>query len=104
MAAVPITLIGAATYEDGTTRQVTFSGVAALSGLGVGGGPPLGTWGGGSLPHPDQGLPGQQPRPDQGLPGNQPYPGQGLPGNQPYPGQGLPGFPGRPDQGLPGNQ
>lgn len=65
------------------------------------GGPPLGIWGGGNMPYPDQGLPGYQPYPGQGLPGNQPYPGQGLPGNQPYPGQGLPGNQPYPGQGLP---
>ena len=61
--------------------------------------PPLGIWGGGNMPYPDQGLPGGQGgrpshpiyhpgHPDHGLPA---YPDQGLPGHQPYPDQGLPG-------------
>ena len=53
--------------------------------------PPLGIWGGGNMPYPDQGLPGgpgghpshpiyHPGHPDHGLPA---YPDQGLPGNQP---------------------
>jgi hypothetical protein len=104
MAAVPITIVGIETKDDGTSGQVTIVGMASLTGLGVGGGPSPGgkpprPWG--PINYPDQGLPGNQPYPDQGLPGNQPYPGQGLPGNQPYPGQGLPGNQPYPDQGLP---
>lgn len=132
MAAVPITLVGIETKDDGSSGQVTIVGMASITGLGVGGGPikpPLGFWGGSPPTYPDQGLPGSQPHPDQGLPGQQPYPDQGLPGQQPGgggggsqggrwvyspaygwvwdPGQGgkpQPGQPPRPDQGLPGSQ
>jgi len=69
MAAVPVTLIGAVTYDNGTVQNVTFQGVAALSGLGVGGGPaepPPGIWGGGNQPFPTPPIhlgPGGEPRP-----------------------------------------
>jgi hypothetical protein len=88
MAAVPVTLIGSVTYDNGTTQQVTFQGVAALTGLGVGGGPaqpPLGIWGG-APPYVDIGGPGSQPHPSHPIaPGGRP----------PYPSQG-PGFPTHP--------
>ena len=61
--------------------------------------PPLGIWGGGGMPYPDQGLPGGQGgRPSQPIyhPG---HPDHGLPA---HPDHGLPGGSGgRPDQGLP---
>ena len=71
--------------------------------------PPLGIWGGGNMPYPDQGLPGGQGgRPSHPIyhPG---HPDHGLPA---HPDQGLPGgsggqpthpihIPGVPDQGLP---
>lgn len=51
MAAVPITIVGIETKDDGTSGQVTIVGMASLTGLGVGGGPimppdkPPGIWG-----------------------------------------------------------
>jgi len=92
MAAVPITLIGSVTYDNGSTQQVTFQGVAALSGLGVGGGPaeppPYPSQGPGFPTHPI--APGGKP---PGIWGGPPlYPDQGLPGQPPFPSQG-PGFP-----------
>ena len=90
MSGVPITIIGTMA-SDKETKQVTITGIAALSGLGVGGGPMPGGGGGSPShpiywpPYPDQGLPGNQPYPDQGLPGSQPHPDQGLPGEQPRP-------------------
>jgi hypothetical protein len=99
MTAVPITLVGTSTTSsDG---QTTFTGVAVLQGLGIGGGPmpgqPPRPWG--PINSPDQGLPGQPPHASQGpgfptnpiAPGGQPpkpwgpinYPDQGLPGQQP---------------------
>jgi phospholipid/cholesterol/gamma-HCH transport system substrate-binding protein len=72
MAAVPITLIGAVTYDNGNVQNVTFNGVAALAGLSVGGGPaepPPTIWPGPGRPtHPI--APGGQP------PGIWPPPGQ----------------------------
>lgn len=105
MSGVPITIIGTMA-SDKETKQVTITGIAALSGLGVGGGPMPGGGGGqppkpwGPINYPDQGLPGSQPHPDQGLPGNQPYPDQGLPSGG---GGGVPTFPiwGPPGMELP---
>jgi hypothetical protein len=39
MSAVPVTLIGSVTYDNGSVQNVTFNGVAAITGLSVGGGP-----------------------------------------------------------------
>lgn len=66
MAAVPVTLIGAVTYDNGTVQNITFSGVAAIAGLGVGGGPIVGYPAhpiapGGAPPHVDIEPPKPQP-------------------------------------------
>ena len=64
MAAVPITLVGMATDESGASHNITFVGMASLTGLSVGGGParpPLGFWGGRPPEYPDIGGPGPQP-------------------------------------------
>lgn len=48
MAAVPVTIVGIETREDGSSGTVTIVGMASLTGLGVGGGPmPPGQGGGG---------------------------------------------------------
>lgn len=63
MAAVPITIVGIETRDDGSTCSVTIVGVASLTGLGVGGGPaqpPLGMWGP-SDPRPTNPIAGWNP-------------------------------------------
>lgn len=49
MAAVPVTIVGIQTDELGS-RNVTITGMASLTGVGVGGGPVIPP---GSLPHPE---------------------------------------------------
>jgi len=39
MSAVPTTLVGILAHEDGTAENVTFTGLASITGLTVGGGP-----------------------------------------------------------------
>jgi hypothetical protein len=53
MAAVPVTLVGILTSEDGGSVNVTFNGIASLAGLGVGGGPSPG----GPPPHVEHPIP-----------------------------------------------
>src|SRR5262252_1818596 len=47
MAAVPTTLVGILAHEDGSSENVTFTGLASITGLSVGGGPidPPRIWG-----------------------------------------------------------
>jgi len=73
MGAVPVTLTGMMSHADGSTENVTFVGLASLTGFGVGGGPIL---------PPDQ-PPGTQP------PGTPIHPIWGPPGFNP-PGPGMP--------------
>jgi hypothetical protein len=74
MAAVPVILSGVFYPKNKKDPPLvgTFVGNAAISGIGVGGGPaeppkpgepPLVIWGPGD-PYPDQGLPGGQPHPE----------------------------------------
>lgn len=76
MAAVPVTIVGLATSDDGETKNVTIVGMASITGLQVGGGPmpggpgkPPGIWGGGNVPMPTPpianvpGAPGYNPNP-----------------------------------------
>ena len=47
MAAVPVTIVGILASDDGTSNNVTLTGMASITGLGVGGGPiqpPVGIW------------------------------------------------------------
>ena len=62
MAAVPVTIVGMVTHENGASENVTLVGVASITGLGVGGGPinPPGIWGP-TDPRPGWGLPEQPP-------------------------------------------
>lgn len=63
MSAVPVTIVGIETREDGTSGNVTIVGMASITGLGVGGGPIMPPSGAhpehpivyppGSLPHPE---------------------------------------------------
>lgn len=68
MAAVPIEIRGTLyDLQTKSSREVFLQGSAALSGVGVGGGPvippgsPPGIWGGPIDPYPDHGLPGRPP-------------------------------------------
>lgn len=71
MAAVPITIIGIATSEQGEAKNVTIVGLAHLTGLSIGGGPilpdekpprpPLGIWPGPGDPDYPTGLPRPEP-------------------------------------------
>lgn len=96
MAAVPITLVGVSTDDSGQARNVTFVGMASITGLGVGGGPmppgrPPGTiWPDpGPLPHPEHPIaPGGRPPGIWGGPID-PYPGHPLP-EPPRPGDKPP--------------
>lgn len=92
MSATPVTLIGAVTYDNGTTQNVTFQGVAAITGLSVGGGPIFGS--GGEPSHPI--VP----------PGGYPEPGHPIvpPGGYPHPEHPIvipPEDPGPPEGGAP---
>ena len=64
MAAVPITLVGISTDDQGNSKNVTFVGLASLTGLGVGGGPIIPPQGPNVPPHPEHpiwGPPGFNP-------------------------------------------
>jgi hypothetical protein len=80
MAAIPITIVGIQTSDDGTSGNVTIVGMASITGLSVGGGPmPGGPGTGGPPPKPTfpiWGPPGMQP-PDK--PGYPPWAGHPLP-------------------------
>jgi hypothetical protein len=95
MAAVPITIVGIQTDDNGS-RNVTISGMASLTGLGVGGGPaepPPGIW-------PSPGHPAHPIAPGGPPPGVWPWPGRPAhpiaPGGPPpgiWPGPGAPAHP-----------
>jgi len=76
MGAVPVTFVGILAHGDGTSENVTFTGMASITGLTVGGGPPLGTWGGGNVPYPEHPIAPGGPVPPLGTwgGGNVPYP------------------------------
>lgn len=104
MAAVPITLVGIQTGEDGKSQNVTIVGMASLTGLSVGGGPvtpPPGIWPGpGPLPHPEHPIviPPEKPeKPPVGIwpgPGPLPHPEHPIvlpdPPTEVPPGENLP--------------
>jgi len=80
MGAVPITIVGIETKDDGSSGQVTIVGMASLTGLSVGGGP---------IVPPDQ-PPGKPTFPIWGPPGIELPPSPGYP---PVAGHPLPPIP-----------
>lgn len=82
MAAVPITLVGILASEDGTSQNVTFTGLGNITGLSVGGGPMPG----GPPPHPAfpiSGPPGSNFPDKPGYPPVAGWPGGGPGGAHP---------------------
>lgn len=77
MAAVPLTIVGIETREDGTSGSVTIVGMASITGLGVGGGPimppgkPPGIW-------PGPGDPDYPGKPPSQPPSIWPNPPEGI--------------------------
>lgn len=92
MAAVPITIVGIATKDDGTSGNVTIVGMASLTGVGVGGGPiqPPSVWPPPGKPEHPIVLPPEQPPsiwPSPGHPAHPIAPGGPPPGIWPPPGR-----------------
>lgn len=97
MPAVPITIVGIQTDEQGS-RNVTITGMASLTGLGVGGGPimpgdkPPGIWPSppeGIAPHPEHPIaPGGKPPTIWPSPGHPEHPIYLPPGIWPNPPEG----------------
>lgn len=69
MAAIPITIVGIETRDDGSSGNVTIVGMASITGLGVGGGPIIPP--AGPPPHPEHPIAG--------------WPGSGFPDKPGYP-------------------
>src|SRR3982751_977227 len=106
MSAVPITFVGILAHGDGSSENVTFTGMGSITGLQVGGGPMPGgrgakpqlhIWGGGGVgDYIDAGFPGPQPGGPIGIWGGGTigdYIDAGLPIPQPP-------FPGPPAEGV----
>jgi len=67
MAAVPITIVGILSHDDGTSENVSIVGVSSITGLTVGGGPIIPPVSPGVPTHPIWGPPGFNP-PGPGMP------------------------------------
>lgn len=102
MSAVPITFVGILAHGDGSSENVTFTGMGSITGLQVGGGPmpggkPPQIWGGGGVgDYIDAGLPIHQPGGPIGIWGGGSI-GDYIDAGFPIP---QPPFPGPPPDGV----
>ena len=81
MAVAQVTVVGILAHEDGTSENVTISGMASSIAFYPGTPPPrphpqppLGTWGGGNVPYPEHPIVIPEPPPAVTPPGEKPPP------------------------------